>query len=41
VHFDKTSGDGQIAETTAEARKLMHRFTENEVDSAMDEVEQK
>lgn len=39
VHFDKTRDLDQTTGTTAKARKLMHRFTEAEVESAMDEVE--
>jgi hypothetical protein len=37
VHFDPS----QVLETTAQARKLMHRFTEVEVEWAMDDVEQR
>ena len=40
VHFDKTRDLDQTTGTTAKARKLMHRFTEAEVESAMDAVEQ-
>jgi len=41
VHFDRASSGDQLTGTTAKARKLMHRFTESEVESAMDEVELK
>ncbi|KAF2722791.1 hypothetical protein K431DRAFT_211313, partial [Polychaeton citri CBS 116435] len=36
VHIDKTKEDSQF-ETSAAARKLMHRFTEAEVEKVMDE----
>ncbi|RMX81911.1 hypothetical protein D0869_06454 [Hortaea werneckii] len=39
VHFDKTRDLEQTTGTTAKARKLMHRFTEAEVETAMDDVE--
>ncbi|KAI6902960.1 Phosphoenolpyruvate/pyruvate domain-containing protein [Hortaea werneckii] len=41
VHFDKTRELEQTTGTTAKARKLMHRFTEAEVETAMDDVEQR
>lgn len=41
VHFDKTRDLEQTTGTTAKARKLMHRFTEAEVETAMDDVEQR
>lgn len=40
VHFDKTRDLNQTTGTTAKARKLMHRFTEAEVEAAMNAVEQ-
>ncbi|KAK5123242.1 hypothetical protein LTR85_003441 [Meristemomyces frigidus] len=40
VHIDKTHGHDQAGGTSAKARKLMHRFTDAELESAMDEVEQ-
>ncbi|RMY50923.1 hypothetical protein D0865_06633 [Hortaea werneckii] len=39
VHFDKTRDLEQTTGTTAKARKVMHRFTEAEVEAAMDDVE--
>jgi len=38
VHFDKTTEGDNGFTTTAQARKLMHRFSEAEVEKAMDEV---
>jgi hypothetical protein len=38
VHFDSTEENNRSFKTTAAARKLMHRFTEQEVESAMDKV---
>lgn len=38
VHFDATEEHNPKFETTAAARKLMHRFSESEVEMAMDEV---
>ncbi|EMD01141.1 hypothetical protein BAUCODRAFT_62285 [Baudoinia panamericana UAMH 10762] len=39
VHFDRKAGGNEDFETTAQARKLMHRINETEVQSVMDEVE--
>ncbi|KAK3076004.1 hypothetical protein LTR53_000181 [Teratosphaeriaceae sp. CCFEE 6253] len=41
VHIDSTGNRDQACETTAHARKLMHRFSVTEVITAMDEVEHK
>ncbi|KAK5737594.1 hypothetical protein LTR17_006641 [Elasticomyces elasticus] len=38
VHIDRTSSLSK-GETTAQAKKLMHRFTEAQLQAAMDEVE--
>ncbi|KAK5743926.1 hypothetical protein LTS12_023653 [Elasticomyces elasticus] len=38
VHIDRTSSLSN-GETTAQAKKLMHRFTEAQLQAAMDEVE--
>ena len=38
VHVDTTQENNQSFETTNAARKLMHRFTEQQVESAMDET---
>ncbi|KAK3672692.1 hypothetical protein LTR78_007504 [Recurvomyces mirabilis] len=38
VHIDKSNAGGKIGETTTKAKKLMHRFKEVELMSAMDEV---
>ncbi|KAF2771790.1 hypothetical protein EJ03DRAFT_267983 [Teratosphaeria nubilosa] len=37
VHFDRNNG----SETSGNSRKLMHRFTEQDVEHAMDDVEKK
>lgn len=38
IHFDKTSENDPTFETTIAARKLMHRFREDQVQQLMDEV---
>ncbi len=38
VHIDATKENEQTFQTTRNARKLMHRFTEQELESAMDEA---
>ena len=38
VHVDATEENNHSFETTNAARKLMHRFTEQQVESAMDET---
>jgi hypothetical protein len=41
VHIDRTATiEAQEGQTTAAARKLKHRFTETELEKAMDEVEE-
>ncbi|KAK4993961.1 hypothetical protein LTR66_001352 [Elasticomyces elasticus] len=40
VHFDKTEENNTHFETSENARKLMHRFKEEEVQKAMDEAMQ-
>ncbi|KAK3051598.1 hypothetical protein LTR09_007253 [Extremus antarcticus] len=38
LHLNATEENNQNFETTAAARKLMHRFTEQELETAMDET---
>lgn len=39
IHVDKTVPGSKMHETTTAARKLMHRFKEDQVLQLMDEVE--
>ena len=38
VHVDTTEENNSAFETTKAARKLMHRFSEQQIESVMDEV---
>lgn len=38
VHVEKTKENNSKFETTAEARKLMHRFKEEQVEKLLDEA---
>lgn len=38
VHFDKTEENNHNFESSAGARKLMHRFTQDEVEKAMEDT---
>ncbi|KAK4539282.1 hypothetical protein LTR36_000836 [Oleoguttula mirabilis] len=41
VHIDRDASPDHPNATTAKARKLMHRFTEAQVEAAMSEIEHK